>query len=447
MRELTVTEALAFFTIESRDLPEAALHASRRALLDAVGCAFAGRRAPGVEKVVTQLLDWSGRAEATVWWRGARLPAPAAAFANSVAVHALDLDDVHIPSITHLTSMIVPVALAVGESEGASGKAVLEAVAMGVEVAARLGMPALAGPFRHGFLPTTVFGVFGAAGAAARLMGLKPEVTAHAFGLAYAHLSGNRQALFDQTLAKRLQPAIAARSGVESACFAARGLTGAHRVVEGSAGLYALYGSKAEQAPGPEVIARQEEGWQIERLSFKRFSCCGGSHPLLAAAIELVNEHELRPDQITSAELFGVAGPFVGLPWDPAEPTQEQAQFCAAYEVAAAIKYRRFGPAEIAEEQIRNDREVSELAQRITVSEVAHPSGAPTLRLHTRDGRLLEASRRRDDVLHPTAFSDEELMRKFVDNTGRAELAVAILNLDSLPTITDFAKEYLHASA
>lgn len=443
----TITQALAGFLATTRAFSSSAVHAAKRAMLDALGCAGAGRRAPGVETVAQQVAEWGGKAEATIWWREARLPAPAAAFANSVTVHALDLDDVHVPSTTHLTSVVVPAAVAVGEAQNASGLAVLEAVITGVEAAARLGVPAKTCRTEHGYLPTTVFGVFGAAAATARLIGLDADRTGHALGLAYAHACGNRQALFDHTLAKRIQPAIAARSGVESAHLAARGVTGARRVVEGAAGLFRLYGSDPARTPDPENVAEDRDTWEIERLSFKSYACCGASHPLLLAAIDLAAQHGLRLADVIEAEIIGVDNPFIGVPWDPSRASQEQVQFCAPYQVVAAIKYGRFGAAEIDDARIRADREVSDAARRVKIVGGKVASGEQTLRLRIRDGRTLTQTRTREDVLAPHAMSDDALLAKFRQNTGDTRLADAIMTMDTTDLIADLVKEFLHESA
>ena len=188
-------------------------------MLDVAGVTLAGHNAPGIAPVVEQMRDWGGKPEATVWVFGGKLPATEATFVNSTLTHALDLDDVHLPSMTHITSVIVPSAIAVGEATGASGKETLAAIVIGVEVATRLAVPERR-QLKGGFLPTSVLGGFGAAAAACRLKGCSLDQTVNALGIFYAHASGNRQALFDHTLTKRIQPAIAARAGVFAAYLA-----------------------------------------------------------------------------------------------------------------------------------------------------------------------------------------------------------------------------------
>jgi 2-methylcitrate dehydratase PrpD len=100
-----ITLALSKLAIETKadDISEEAYAAAKKGVLDALGCAMAGYEASGVPAVVEMTKDWGGREEATIWFHGGKVPGPAATFANSVQTHALDLDDFHKPSITHIT--------------------------------------------------------------------------------------------------------------------------------------------------------------------------------------------------------------------------------------------------------------------------------------------------------------------------------------------------------
>jgi 2-methylcitrate dehydratase PrpD len=381
-------------------LSEKAYAAVRTAILDALGCALAGHAAPGVDSVLKLHLEWGGKPESTVWFHGGRLPAPAAAFVNSVQLHALDFDDYHPPSDTHISAVVLPVVLAVGESEGASGKDALAATILGIEVGGRLGRLFRAGRTNEGFLPSSVIGGFGATAAACRLKRLSAEQTAHALGLFYAHASGNRQALFDRALSKRLQPAIAAQAAVTAACLASHGITGAEHVLDGEAGLLRIYASAKKWSDARLNTAPPDGAFEVESLRFKKFACCGRGHGALQAAIALASEHDLKPETIEQIEIFGVGvnSGMVGVPWNPDHPVpQVLAQFCAPYEVAVAIRSRRMGAAEIDSERIRADREVSDLAAKRT--HLRDPKefggtypGAQTVRIRTRAGETLTAS-------------------------------------------------------
>ncbi len=462
-RGMKITEALSELTLglPTDEITDSALHAAKKAVLDALGCAMAGHKAPGVETVVNQTTRWGGQEEATLWFHGGKVPAPKATFANSVQTHALDLDDVHLPSVTHITSVIVPAAFAAGEATDASGKDTLAAVIMGIEVSGRLGRAYSSRRAHGGFLPTSMVGGFGASAAAGRLLGLSSEETTHAMGISYAHCSGNRQALLDRTLTKRIQPGIAARGGVFSAYLAQRGMTGPNRVIgKQPAALLSIYGTrKGRHIASMEEIMEPRGYYEVEQISYKRFACCGASHPLLEGVLHRAAEYDLQRADIAEIQVFGVRGGLVGTPWRDAENPHVLAQFCVPYQVASLIKNRRFGAAEITPERIADDHDVDAMARSVAFADWEHWDGpvkpqrrAQGVRLELTDGRALHAVRYRDDALRPDLMPWEKIVEKFktnavfsglVDEAEAEAMVRAIENLDQCESIREFVDRYL----
>ncbi len=455
----TATRILAELAIQTNadDITPAAYEAARRAVIDAIGCALAGRDTPGVREVLAQYREWNGKTEASVWFHDCKLPRPEAAFVNSVQLHAMDLDDYHSPSDTHIAAVVVPAVLAVGELTHASGKETLAATILGIEVAGRIGRVFKSHRTNEGFLPSSVIGGFGATAAACRLQRLSVEQTVHALGIFYAHASGNRQALYDRTLTKRLQPAIAARAAVLAACLAARGITGAERVLEGEANLLKIYAGSKQQPPKAGNLPKNATGFEVELIRFKKYACCGRSHDAIEVAIALANEHDLKPEDIAELEIFGVGvnTGMVGVPWNPNHPQPHVlAQFCAPYEVATAIRNRRMGPAEISDERIRADRAVSELALRTRLRDPkefgGNYPGGQTVRIRTQQGQTVVASRHRSGGW---LSAESDLIAKFKENAAfsgicsppRAEaLLKAIQQLDQCHDIAGFVRDHLN---
>jgi 2-methylcitrate dehydratase PrpD len=456
----TISRGLAELALKLKadDISPAAYEAAKRAVLDVIGVTLAGHDSAGIAAIVEQMRDWGGKPEATVWVYGGKLPAPEATFVNSTIAHALDLDDLHVPSMVHVTSVIVPAAFAVAEARGASGRETLAAVVLGAEVAARLGPAYLQRVQHEGFLPTSVLGGFGAAAAACRLQGCSVDQTVDALGIFFAHASGSRQALYDRTMTKRVQPAIAARAGVFAGYLAARGLTGPEHALEGEAGLYRIYGNDKVPPPTAAEILAPHDFWEIERVSFKRYSSCGASHAVIQAAIDLANQHDLKLADIAEIELFGVGvnSGMVGVPWAPHRTPHILVQFCAPYEVVAAIKNRRMGPAEIAPERVQSDQEVSDLAARVQLKNPeqfgGQYPGGQTIRIRTKQGRILVASRVLADALHPDLFRQSDVIRKFQQNAEfsgicsaqQAEAIVAaVQRLDQAGNLGRFVQQHL----
>jgi 2-methylcitrate dehydratase PrpD len=394
---MTCTWVLAQLAIETPDvaLGETGETATRQLILDTLGSAMAGWEAPGIHSALRSMQRWGGAPEATVWAYGDRLPTPNAAFVNGSMVHAMDYDDVHLTSVLHLMSSLVPAALAVAEMMHRSGRDLMTAVALGVEVAVRIGIIAKQRNMSFGYLPSSTVGIFGTTAACCRLLGLNVEQTVNALGIAYAQSSGSRQALLDHTLTKRIQPAFASRSALWASFLAADGITGPHRALEGEAGFFKVY--VGSDPPDSSELAGLRDGWEIERVRIKRYPSCGATHASTMVAIELATEEGLEPDDIKEVTLdLGRKDIwFVGKPWKIGKDPQVNAQFSAAYSAALGLVRRRAGLREYSPESVLSDRQVSDLASRVQIREIPNTEHLRTdqvevtISIVTRDGRKL----------------------------------------------------------
>ncbi len=354
--------------------------------------------------------------------------------------------------------MLVPAVLAAGEVAGASERETLAALVLGIEVVGRLGRAAKARRRHPGFLPTSVIGGFGATVAACRLGGFSSEATADAMGIWYAHAGGNRQALFDRTLTKRIQPGIAAQAALFAGCLAAKGFSGPRRIIgEQPASLTKLFGFDAGGTPPTvaEIMALRST-WAVEELHYKRFACCGVSDPAVAAAIALADEHHLVPEQIERIHISGpcVTSPFGAVPWGDHPTPQVLAQFCVPYAVASAIHNRCFGPAEIAPDRIAQDADLSDLARR-TYLVTGKGEGGTTVRLFLQDGRELHRTQAdsprylspRDDVALIAKFRDNARISGLRDTTTTDRWLAAIRGFGSEAPVADFVRQWLALDA
>jgi len=416
---MNVSRVLAELAIETPDatLGEAADSATRLLILDTLGSAMAGWNAPGIPPVLRSMERWGGAPEATVWAYGGRLPTSNAAFINGCMVHAMDYDDVHLTSVLHLTSSLIPATLAMAEMMHSSGRELMTAVALGIEVGVRIGIIAKQQDMNLGYLPSSTIGIFGTTAACCRLLGLNVEQTVNALGIAYAQSSGSRQALLDHTLTKRIQPAFAARSALWASCLAADGITGPHRALEGEAGFFKVYVG-SEPPEGSELAGRRDD-WEVERVRIKRYPSCGATHAPTMVAIELATEEDLDPDDISEVILdLGYNDVwFVGKPWEIGIDPQVDAQFSAAYSVGLGLVRRRAGLKEYAAESVLGDRQVLDLASQVQIREIPNTRNLRTdqvevtLTIVTRDGR--ELTRKSDHWRK--RLSRDEILDKFYE--------------------------------
>ncbi|MCA3347001.1 MAG: MmgE/PrpD family protein [Roseomonas sp.] len=233
---LSATQILGRFVTESRfeALPEALRHEGRRSILNHVGCALGVARDPAVITALEIMREASGKPSASVLGQRDRLGVMEAAFVNAIASNLLDYDDTHLNTVIHPSAPVAPVAFALGEELGASGAEVLHAFLLGGEIACRIGNAVSPGHYARGWHITASCGVFGAAAAAARLMRLSVEETAHALGIAASQSGSIVENL--ATAAKNIGVGNAARNGILAARFAARGYRAAPLAIEGPLG-------------------------------------------------------------------------------------------------------------------------------------------------------------------------------------------------------------------
>jgi len=426
------------------DLPASAVESARRDILDTFGCMLGGSGSPGIDEIFAMISRWGGLAESRVLLRGIRLPAPQAALLNASMGHALDFDDtldtggsIH-PGVSVLGSV-----LAVCDSvRGATGRDVLTAVALGLDISCRI---ALASTLDRGWHRTAAMGVFGAAAAAGKLIGLTPEQMLAAFGIAYSHAAGNRQCILDGALTKRMQAGQAASAGVFSAVLARTGFTGAQNIFSGRFGFFELYQPNGYDASAlPRDLGAAFRG---EALSYKPYPCGRPLHAAIDAALmvraqlEIEGLHDIESvtveaDPAGHSDQFG-SGPA------KRRPTQVvEAQFAQPFLVATALVHGKVGIAEVAG---LGDAAVLALSDRIgSVARDGRPKGSLSITVSRTDGRsaTVEAS---DPIGSPRKpLTNAQLEAKFRDcarNAAQpladANIGAALAAIGRLETLTD----------
>jgi len=347
------------------DLPASAVESARRDILDTFGCMLGGSGSPGIDELFAVISRWGGLPESRVLLRGISLPAPQAALLNAAMGHALDFDDtLDTGGSIHPGVSVLGAVLAVCDRLGAvTGRDLLLAVALGLDVSCRI---ALASTLDRGWHRTAAIGVFGATAAAGKLIGLTPEQMLAAFGIAYSHAAGNRQCILDGALTKRMQAGQAASAGVFSAVLAQTGFTGARNIFNGRFGFFELYQPNGYDA----VVLLRDLGtaFRGEALSYKPYPCGRPLHAAIDAALAARARLEIKqPDDIEAvtieADTAGHSDQFGGGP-AKRRPTQVvEAQFAQPFLVATALVHGKVG---IAEVDGLGDASVLALSDRIT---------------------------------------------------------------------------------
>jgi len=225
----------------------------------------------------------------------------AAALVNGTLAHSLDFDDTHAAGSLHSSAPIVPAALAAAEMAGASGKDLIAACVAGYEVQIRLALAL--NPSEHydrGFHPTATCGVFGAAAAAGKLLGLDGAGIQSAFGIALSQAAGSMQFLADGSWTKRSHVGQAASNGLICATMAAEGFKGPDEAFEGNWGFLGAYAPNSDAA---KVTDRLGEHWETLGLAVKPYPSCRYSHAALDGLIALQKEHGIAAADVEAVEI------------------------------------------------------------------------------------------------------------------------------------------------
>lgn len=287
--------ALSRFTenIKFENLPNAAIEASRTAVMDWIGSVAAGSREDPARMVAHTINRAGGHPQATLIGFDTKSSALNAALLNGVSCHILELDDLHRSSILHPAAPIISAAAAAAEERGASGRDFITAVVAGFEVGIRIAEAVTPSHYYY-WHTTATCGTFGAAIAASKIYNLSIEETIHALGNAGSQAAGLWEFLQDGAMTKHLHPGKAAMNGLLSAQLAGEGFTGASKILEGKKG---FFNATAQEYNIERVTAGLGKVYRIEGNSYKIYPSCRHTHSGIDLALKLWKEN-LKADMI-----------------------------------------------------------------------------------------------------------------------------------------------------
>lgn len=423
-------------------------------VLDTLGCGLFGSTLPWSEKVARLALSEAREGPATLWGSGHGTTPSHAALANGTMAHAFELDDLHTASILHPGAVSVPPALALAERSGISGRDLLTAILAGYEVGTRIGMAVGTAHLTDGWHPTGTNGVFAAAAAAGKILGLDEECMTHALAIGGSQASG-LLATQRGAMAKRFHAGRAAQSGVYAALLAQQGFTGAEDLLEADYGGYlGTYSSNPD--PSRLKMGMEEDTvtrYETLNVGFKPYACGGSNHTSVEALQHLMREHSIIHEEISEVSVRTTTATFLhgGWPYRPAGVTAAQMNLSYCLAVTALdgdafvdqfAEHRLTDPqvlAMISRIDIRTDPELDALD-----SDHRH---AITLTVTTRDGRSFEARRDRRRGSSERALSRREVLDKFRRLAGKVvetqrvrEIERKVLNLERVENIRELAR-------
>ena len=393
-------------TTRFEDLPGPAVAAVKTFCLDTIGVSVAGTAALYAAEARMAVGRWGHGEEATVLGVGNRLPASSAAMVNAFHAHNQEFDCVHEAAVVHPLTTIQSAALAYAErAGGVSGREMILALTLGVDVATSIGMAAKTG---LRFFRPAAAGIFGATAAVGKLAGLHDVQLKNALGLAYAQNAGTMQSHIEGGPALALQMGFAAGAAIRAVDLARAGVPGPHDVLEGPFGYYRLFEGEWDLEP---VWAELGSVWRVTQVSHKPFPAGRATHGGLDGILQLRAAHGLRADDV--ARLTLAAPPLIHqLVGRPAKPGMDvtYARLCFQYVGALALQKGEVDVADFGNERLA-DPHLHATAQRIELAADgnADPNAlAPqAVTAELADGRTL-----RIDVPHTLGSPERPLSRE-----------------------------------
>lgn len=391
-------------------------HEARRSILNFFATALGSARDPVVEAAMRTLSPFSGASTATVIGRSEQMDASCASFLNAISANLLDFDDTHPDTIIHPAAPVAAPVFALAEMRRRSGREVLTAFILGVEVECRIGNAVSPGHYARGWHITSTCGIFGAAAACAKLLGLPAEGIANAIGLAASQSAGNVENL--PSAAKNVSVGNAARNGLFAALLAHQNYEAAPRAIEGPLGWARTMGDELDQA---RLFDGLGKSWEIAKNTYKPYPAGIVFHSVIDACLLLREQINPRIDRIESVIVQGSA--LLLARGDRPVNNERDARVSIHHCVACGLLLGRAGVAEFEQETVVRP-DIAQLRQKVRAElDREMPDGAARVTMRLVSGAVLA-----ETVISPRGsqaapLSDDDIEQKLREGvrTGRSD--------------------------
>jgi 2-methylcitrate dehydratase PrpD len=444
MENKTYAQQLAarFSALKLNDVEPASRTAVKRLLMDYLGVALAGSQSESGRIARRFATEHGAKPQARLIGDNARVDITAAAFANAISSHSIELDDIDVLALFHFSPPVFSAGLAAAEYAGANGRQLLTALAAGCEMMERASKAANNSLRNRGFHTTPTCGVFGATVAASKLLKLSPAKLVSALGMAGAQASGLME-MYGPSMQKRFNPGPTARNGVTAARMAQLGFTGADTIFEGERGFLKAFTDESRAEALGEDLAKP----YALLIEFKPYSCARPIHNAIDCALAAREQKGFEAAQVEKID-------FVRHPdWaryhqNKSPRTYHEAQVSLPFSVAVALLEGKALLKQYSDRNIRNP-EVKRLSSLVSITEDASlPRGVSCRMTATlRDGQTLTAQVDYPKGSIENPMTEEELRGKFDSLAGpvigpkrAASLAEQVMDLERVADVGELMK-------
>lgn len=380
-----VTRILGKFvaTHPSKGWSDAVDHEAHRTFMNWLGCAVGAAGHASADAALAAVAELQPAAQATVLGRCTRVDMASAALVNGITSHTFDFDDTHLKTIIHPAGPVASAVLALAEHIGASGRAVIDALVLGIDVACRVGNAMYPEHYDRGWHITGSTGMLGAAAACSRLLGLDEDRTTMALGLAASQPVGLREQF--GTMTKPFHPGGAARAGLMSALMAKHGYTSSAKALEAPRGFMQVISSKADWN---EITDELGQRFEISFNTYKPFACGIVIHPSIDACVQL-RQQGVKPEDVEQIalrvhplvlELTGKKEPADGL----------LAKFSVYHGCAAGLIFGQAGEEEFSDHIVTRDDVVALRRKVVATADANVDEAAAFVTATLKDGRRVD---------------------------------------------------------
>ncbi len=426
------TDAIIAFVSELRHagLGEEVRYYARRHLLDTVGVMIAGAGGEVASRAEAMLARVRPPGRIPVPGRARRADLFDAAFLSGTAGHGIELDDGFRQGSVHPGCVVVPVLLALGYDQHASGAALIEALVAGYETIIAIGRACHPDLRQRGFHPAATVGVLGSAMAAGKLRGLKPDQLANALGIAASSAAGLFAFVGGGADIKRLHAGHAAREGLQAALLAEQGVVGPPGVVEAHDGFMQAFAFGRADKARP-IVLPPKVPFGVTDCYIKPYPCCRHIQPAVEALIALLRDENISVEEVERIDVatYRIAAEHAQTGWEEFASAQLSFPFLIGLALRfRAIKVEHFDAA------VRRDPWFAAVARKLHVSappeiDRLYPQLRPArVTIETARGRF---TRQADEALGSRLMplDDASLRAKFTS------LVAPVLDADAADTL------------
>ena len=444
----TITATMARWAagLEFDHIPQEPVYQAKRYLLDSLGCALGGYRQHDVKIALETLAEVAGPGQATVIGSGRRVDPVSAALANALMIRVMDYNDIYWQADPSHPTDIIPAAMAGCERSGSDGRELIVGIVLGHEFEMRLCETGVPGVREYGWHHATLT-AFVSPIVAGRALRLPWEKIQHAVGISGCHgCTLGAITAGKLTMMKNTADPMATQQGVLAALLAERGYTGPEHVLDGKEGLVKVFGHQWRLEVLTEGLGRD---WRIPRCGMKAFPTEALTHAPISAVLDIVKEHDLKPDQVAKVHIRSLARA-ADILSDPSKydpRNKETADHSLPYVIAAALAERQVTPLQFTDAKIMDPVIRAQLKKVEVVADPEVEKLFPKLQrvivtIHTTDGQ--QHTRQLDypkgDPRNP--LTDAEIEEKFdalagpvMTDAARRKLKDAVWDLEKMKSV------------